>query len=305
MPSSGAGAFGALLRRYRQAAALSQEALAECSGISSVAVSALERGARQAPYLGTVELLASALALDPAERAALLAAARPSGDELSGAAGQVPPSAVAHPIPEVARPGPAAAGAVLAPDGLPAVPTPLIGREGALAAVIALLVDDPHADAGAAAGTRLLTLTGPGGVGKTRLALQAARAAQDHYAGGVAFVDLAPLQDGSLVAATIARAVDVAEWGGASPREALMAHLRSRQLLLLLDNAEQVLAAVAEETAALHAACPGVRLLVTSRAALHLRGEQLYPVPPLAVPEPGSERSPAALLAVPAVALFV
>jgi predicted ATPase/transcriptional regulator with XRE-family HTH domain len=298
-------AFGALLRRYRQAAALSQEVLAERAGISSVAVSALERGVRRAPYLGTVELLAGALALDAKERAALLAAARPAGDGSGSAALEPPPSPVAHPIPEATRARPATERAVLAPDGLPGVPTPLIGREMMLAAVVALLVNDPHADGGAAPGTRLLTLTGPGGVGKTRLALHAARVAQEHHADGVAFVDLAPLQDAGLVAATIARALGVTEQGSASPREALVAFLRPRQALLLLDNAEQVLEAVADEAAALHAACPGLRLLVTSRAALHLRGEQVYAIPPLAVPEPGSERSLAALSAVPAAALFV
>src|SRR5581483_5255691 len=146
---------------------------------------------------------------------------------------------------------------------------------------------------------------GPGGVGKTRLALQAARSAQEHYADGAAFVDLAPLQDGSLVAATIARALGVAERGGTPVREALVAHLRGRRLLLLLDNAEQVLEATAEEAAALHGACPALRLLVTSRVALRLRGEQVYPLPPLAVPEPGEVAAPEALGQVPAVALFV
>ena len=294
MAGDEAGEFGVLLRRYRQAAALSQEALAERAGIS-----ALERGARRAPHLGTVDLLATALALEAAPRAALLAAARPA--DAASAAAQPSTAPTAHPGP--ARTGSTAEGAALAPDGLPGAPTPLIGRQGALAAVVALLVDDPHAGDGAVVGTRLLTLTGPGGVGKTRLALQAARAAREHFADGVAFVDLAPLQDAGLVAATIALALGVAERGDTPLRDTLVAHLRPRQLLLLLDNAEQVLAAVADEAAALHAACPGVRLLVTSRAALHLRGEQIYPVPPLAVPEPRSERSPAALVAVPA--LFV
>ena len=294
------GTFGALLRRYRQAAALSQEVLAERAGLSASAISALERGARRAPYLGTVELLASALALGGADRAALLVAARPV-DEPGEVALPAHPGTAAMAGPAVIQTKGTTAGAVLASDGLPAAPTPLIGREEALAAVTALLVDDPHTGGG----TRLLTLTGPGGVGKTRLALQAARGAQEHYADGAAFVDLAPLQDAGLVAATIALALGVAERGGAPLREALVGHLRPRQVLLLLDNAEQVLAAVADEVATLHAACPGLRLLVTSRAALHLRGEQIYPVPPLAVPEPGGGLSPTALGAVPSAALFV
>ncbi len=306
MGSSEAGAFGALLRRYRQTAALSQEALAERAGLSRVAISALERGSRRAPYLATVELLAGALGLDPAARAALLAAARPSSDQPRGAAAfPVATPAGTTAAAERAAPAPTSADAILSLDGLPVAPTLLIGRERALAAVIALLIDDPHPVGGTVGGTRLLTLTGPGGVGKTRLAVQAARTAQEHYADGVAFIDLAPLREFSLVAGTIAQALGLTERGDTPLREALVAHLRTRQLLLLLDNAEQVLPAVAEEVAGLLAACPGVRLLVTSRAALHLRAEQVYPVPPLAVPEEGGELSPAMLGAVAAVALFV
>jgi non-specific serine/threonine protein kinase len=90
---------------------------------------------------------------------------------------------------------------------------------------------------------------------------------QEHYVDGVAFVDLAPLREDRLVPAALAGALGVRERGGQSLREALVAHLRERQLLVLLDNAEHVLAAAAEEVAALWAACPGLRLLVTSRVA--------------------------------------
>jgi predicted ATPase len=152
---------------------------------------------------------------------------------------------------------------------------------------------------------RLLTFTGPGGVGKTRLAVQLARTVQEHYADGVAFVDLSALRDAALVAATIAGALGVREQGGQPLRAALVAHLRERQVLLLLDNAEHLLDAVAAEVAALRAACPGLRLLVTSRVALRVQAEQVYPVPPLALPVAGDGLSVAALEQVPAVALFV
>jgi predicted ATPase len=172
----------------------------------------------------------------------------------------------------------------------------LLGREQAVGAVRALLQS---------AEARLLTLTGPGGVGKTRLAVQVARSIQEHYADGVVFVDLSPLHDGQLVPATIAQALGVSEHGRSSLREALIAYLRGRQVLLLVDNAEHVLEATAGEVAALHAACPGLHVLVTSRVALHVQGEQVYPVPPLALPAPGGGLPVEALGQVPAVALFV
>jgi predicted ATPase len=152
---------------------------------------------------------------------------------------------------------------------------------------------------------RLLTLTGPGGVGKTRLAVQVARGVQEHVADGVVFVDLTPLREATLVPAALAGALGVREQGSQPLRAALITHLRARQLLLLLDNAEHLLAAVADEVAALRMACPGLRLLVTSRVALRLRGEQVYPVPPLTLPDPQGSPTLEVLAQVPAVALFV
>jgi predicted ATPase len=174
--------------------------------------------------------------------------------------------------------------------------TSLLGRADAVAAVGALL---------RSAEGRLLTLTGPGGVGKTRLAVQVARGVQEHFADGVVFVDLTPLREATLVPAALAGALGVREQGSQPLHAALIAHLRARQLLLLLDNAEHLPAAMAEEAAALRMACPGLRLLVTSRMALRLHGEQVYPVPPLTLPDPQGSLTPEALAQVPAVALFV
>ena len=156
-----------------------------------------------------------------------------------------------------------------------AVPrTPLIGREKELAAVRQFLLLE---EAG------LVTLTGPGGTGKTRLALQVAADLRDDFSDGVCFVDLSPIRDPGLVAAAIAQPLGVREAGGQPLLETLKGFLRERSLLLVLDNFEQVLDA-APTVAALLAAAPHLKILVTSRALLRLRDEQEYPVLPLAVP---------------------
>jgi predicted ATPase len=153
-----------------------------------------------------------------------------------------------------------------------------------------------------------LTLTGPGGVGKTRLALAVAGALIDAYPDGGVFVDLAPVRDPRLVPATIARALDLRESGGRSARELLLDHLRERQVLLVLDNFEHLLGA-APLLAQLLEGCPQLALLLTSRAALRLRSEHRCSVPPLAVPtdHPASDEVPVlqVLAASPAVRLFV
>ncbi len=156
---------------------------------------------------------------------------------------------------------------------LPVQPTPLLGRERDLAAVCAMLRGDD----------RLVTLTGPGGIGKTRLGLQVAAELGDAYADGVYYVSLSPVFDANLVPAIVAQALGLRDGGGRTPAEGLSAYLAERAVLLLLDNFEQV-ADAAPFVAGLLAACPHIKALATSRELLHLRGEQEYPVPPLELP---------------------
>ena len=271
--------FAMLLRRHRLRAALSQEALAERAGLSAAAIGALEQEQRRRPHLQTVSGLADALQLAPDERATLLeAAAQPSGAGGPAAATAGPPLAARPPPP-------------------PTPPTPLIGRAAEVREVAALLGQDSPP-------VRLLTLTGPGGVGKTRLALAVADAMVDAYPDGVAFVDLAPLRDDRLVPATVARALGLQESGGASARELLLARLRERRTLLVLDNLEHLPGAV-EWLAELLEGCPRLTVLATSRAALRMRAERRLPVDPLATPSADGGLSLDEVAVSPAVQLFV
>jgi len=160
------------------------------------------------------------------------------------------------------------------PHNLPAQLTPLIGRVEEVAAVCARLRRDD---------VRLLTLTGPGGAGKTRLALQVAAELLEDFVDGACFVDLAPISDPALVASTIAQPLGVPETGDQPLIAGLKAHLKRKQKLLLLDNFEQVLSA-APLVVELLAAAPKLKVLITSRAVLHVSGEHEFVVPPLALP---------------------
>src|SRR5690348_9590868 len=160
------------------------------------------------------------------------------------------------------------------PTNLPVQPNELIGRERELEEAAALLTN----------GLRALTLTGPGGTGKTRLALQLAADVVEHFPDGVFFVSLAPVRDWELVSPTIARTLGLREQPGETYAETLTGYLRDKRMLLLLDNFEQVLVA-APAIAGLSATAPELRVLATSRTPLHLSGERTYSVPPLGLPE--------------------
>ena len=266
--------FGVLLRGLREAAGMTQEELAARAGLSPNAIGALERGRRRRPYPHTVRALADALSLSGAERASLLGAVPGRGEAAPPAAAVAPPTS---PVPALPHPA-----------------TGLLGRERELGELVGLL---------ARPDVRLLSLIGPGGVGKTRLAVEAARSAVCPP-GGTAFVGLAPLTHAALVVPTVLRSLGLGEVEGRTPVEALAYHLRDTDFLLVLDNLEHLLPGAAFEVAELLGSCPRLTVLVTSRAPLRVRGEHEYAVGPLALP--ASTRSPSGeeVLASPSGKLF-
>jgi predicted ATPase/DNA-binding XRE family transcriptional regulator len=239
--------LSALLKRYRLAAGLSQEALAARAELSARAISDMERGLRRAPHPDTLERLADALRLSPPQRALLVGAARPETQEIVGS----PPTS---PLPS-----------------LPVPLTALLGRESERARARNLLREGS---------VRVLTLTGPAGVGKTRLGLEVARDLAPEFAEGVFFIDLGPVRDPALVPSVVAQALGLREAAGATVSEQVCSCLATRQTLLVFDNAEQV-AEAAVWWAELLAQCPQVVMLVTSRTPLHLRGEAILTLAPL------------------------
>jgi predicted ATPase/DNA-binding CsgD family transcriptional regulator len=183
------------------------------------------------------------------------------------------------------------------PLGTPPIPrTSLVGREVERALARSRLLEEA---------VPLLTLTGPGGVGKTRLALAITENVADHFADGVIWVDLTPLSDPALVPETVANALGVARVSSAPVEDQLTLHLRSRQTLLLLDNCEHLLPSVADVIAPLLATCPALQILATSRAPLRIRGEYALSVDPLPVPRSGDQASVADVAENPAVQLFL
>jgi predicted ATPase/class 3 adenylate cyclase len=196
-------------------------------------------------------------------------------------------------VPDLQSQFPALRSVAGTPNNLPTKLTSFLGRDHEIAEVSVLL---PQA--------RLLTLTGPGGTGKTRLSLEVARRMLDAYPDGVWVVELAAITEPELVTATIAQVLGLPDRGGKSSIERLREHIGSRRVLLVLDNFEQVLAAGGSVTELLGAA-PNLTALVTSRSVLHVYGEQEYPVPALALPDPRHLPDLAALSQYEAVALFI
>ena len=261
----GTHSFGELLRRHRTAAGLTQEALAERAGLSSRGIADLERGVRRAPYRGTVARLVEALDLDAAQREALVAASRRGLHKEERAVVQIP-----EPL------------------------TSLVGRERDIAA-IGELVD--HA--------RLLTLVGPGGIGKTRLALELAAREARRYSDGVGLVELAALTDPTLVPHAATSALGLQDIGSREPTEALVEHLRRRNMLLILDNCEHLVQACAELVDRLVRSCTALRIVATSREVLGVQGEVTWSVPPLSVPPTRADLTPEAVTSSESGRLFV
>jgi predicted ATPase/transcriptional regulator with XRE-family HTH domain len=264
--------FGDLLRQHRLAAILTQEELAERAGMSIRGISDLERGARTHPHRETVRLLADALGLTGEARSTFFQAA-----------------------PRIVGRTASRSDQAKAPAQFPVPLTPLIGRGQERAALDALMRHDA---------ARLVTLTGPGGVGKTRLAIAAAEQVADAFADGRYFVDLAPLHDPSLLLPHVAATLGLREPAGKAVANVVHEYLREREVLLVLDNFEHVLPA-APVVAELLAAAPRVQVLATSRAPLRVRGEREYPVPVMRLPTAEDARDLTALAAIEAVAFFV
>jgi predicted ATPase/Tfp pilus assembly protein PilF len=233
-------------------------------------ISDLERGRNRYPYRATVLRLIEVLEpdADAVEMLWALASRRRGATETAPAETQV---RLPHPL------------------------TTILGREYELDHVLHVLRWD---------GARLVTLTGPGGVGKTRLALEVARAAAGDYADGATFVSLAAVTDPALVPSAIVAALGLDTAGMSGPAETLRAHLREREHLLVLDNFEQILDAGVFVVDLLWA-CPRVKVLVSSRAPLQVRGEHQIALPPLALPAPAGELTRDDLLAAPATRLFL
>ncbi len=268
MKSGVLGSFGAQLKALREAAGFSQEELATIAGLSVHAVSALERGERRRPHLETVRALSTALDLPATTRDALIGSARPPAqstavDELSGSA-------------------------------LPLTLTTLLGRDAEMETLLSWL-GDPTA--------RLITLTGPGGAGKTRLALELARTIGAKGATRVVFVPLAAIRDPAFVASEIAEALGLSDVTALDLPKRVRAACDDRRTLLVLDNFEQVLDAALLVGDLLNSVA-SLRVLTTSRAPLRLRGEREYVVGPIALDADVDEMSPDDLARSPAVRLF-
>lgn len=257
-PEAGASletAFGAMLRRFRVGAGLAQETLAERAGISVQAVSALERGVRRAPQRQTLLAIVKALGLEQKQRR-----------ELEEAAVRPPkPRAIAAAHASATRFAPGR-------HNLPASVNAFLGRTHELEEVARIFLS-----------TRLLTITGIGGIGKTRFGIALASLLAERYDDGVCFVELAPVADAALVPSAILGALSLREEGGRPIDTTLIENLKERSALLFLDNCEHVNEACALLCRQLLQACPKLHILTTSRVVLGIGGEVTYRLSALAV----------------------
>jgi predicted ATPase/DNA-binding XRE family transcriptional regulator/tetratricopeptide (TPR) repeat protein len=261
-------AFGHWLKQRRKALDLTQEELAGRIGCATSTLQKIEAGKRR-PSGDFAARIAEVLRVEPDKRPAFIAFARGSQEIL---------------VRELFLP----------PTNLPAPATPLIGRKAEVADVCKRLLRED---------TRLITLVGPPGVGKTRLSLQVASEVRHRFDDGVFFVPLAAITDTDLLAPTIAGSLGLKESGHRAPGDHLCDYLRYKLMLLMLDNFEQVVEA-APLVAKLLSSCRLLKVLVTSRMPLRLRAERQYPVRPLATPDLTKLPPPLQLTRYPAVALF-
>jgi predicted ATPase/transcriptional regulator with XRE-family HTH domain len=293
--------FGDLLRRFRVAASLTQEALADQCGLSPATIAALEQGRRRAPRLSTVRMIAGALDLAPADLGALARAASEPPAPLGVAVAAVPGGAGPK-----RRDAPDGNGRVPALGALPSPLTPLFGRHADVGALTEILATQ-----------RLVTLVGPGGVGKTRLAIAVAGQVLDRFTGGTFWIELGRVSDPRSLPALVLRSLGATEQPAVPIREQLLAALPGLPALLVIDNCEHVLG----EAAPLIADLLGHReitVLATSREPLAVPSEMRWAVPALTVPgltvpgltaaggtahdEPGS--TAAGLIGIDSVAMF-
>ena len=273
--------FGRWLKRRRKALDLTQAALAHRIGYAPVTIQKIESDDLRPSRL-IAEKLAEALEIPADDWTSFVRFARAEPGSVTWDFSPLTPAAAFPPRPasdQAAPQHPREAERRPPVDPplrhLPSYLTPVIGRETVVEAILRRLASPTG---------RLVTLTGPGGVGKTRVAVEVGRRLAGAFADGICFVDLSPLTDPDLVLLTIARALGAREQGAQALQDSLQAALRGQQILLILDNFEQVLPA-GRLVHALLQACPQVKALVTSRAGLRLRGELEFPIAPLPLPD--------------------
>jgi predicted ATPase/transcriptional regulator with XRE-family HTH domain len=273
--------FGGLLRQLRDDAGLTQEELAGAARVSQRAVSDLERGINRTARKDTAVLLGDALGLHGQARELFVSAARgraSAGEVLAAVHGRPPAASVADRV---------------LPGNLPAQLASFIGRDRELADVRVLVRS-----------SRLVTLTGAGGCGKTRLALQLAAGLLDGSADGVWLVELAAVAGQDAVAPAVCRSLGIAAQAGRTALDTLADALAPQAVLIVLDNCEHLLGGCAKAAEAILRRCPRVHLVATSREPLGVGGEAIYRVPPLSLPGPG-ESGLVAAESSDAVALFI